>query len=772
SSCHDPRYEALAGRCWVEDPAGRATMRAAAREIERVAWENARREALRRCLDGAAPLEELRRQVLQSLLVLQGGDAVLDEAAARLFVELRKRDRQTVSRNCGVLVKCLEQLARSETVQPLKAVVDDYGLPLVGFVLDLTFSFGFAHALSLLVKRAVEGADMKLMLMSWSVSRMLREPAPHQQPERATGSDPEPPAGPGAPLHAAVPSEMQRPSAAPAAPPLQPRAGTGGQPSVGPPPPPPPAGNGSADAPRDAPVAEASRKRRAADEAAPATGSDTAPAQRPSKRRRMGQASVLCMRELFRAVIRDGDISDAERIGLQNAAVLLSQVHGETWVHFPDAQGELVEIAGSRRQLQKLKEFLQKVAKELQVVETTLEAEAHESGDCMQLVAVPWAGDITARELQDCCEPEVPLEYSGQNGWLYNILSLLPSKYMIKARAHELVNHYYVQTVSLKAEGAQPRRSLIQKLSESSPFVAQAASAAHGVCANLLRPILSRVCIFFLKVWSALGVFCLMPARHGMAYVGKLFVLAASSFLCAVGLVSKRLSSGQDHVWPAIQFFCVAFLHEHVMRLLNFIVLMARFRVLLCLAHCYPAYFGKVLVPFVFVAEKLLKWKEDHWLFGCACARNMSILSYVPVFATDLLVSSLLTAVHLLGFVPLLSLACEPLKSAVDGYARPLVMFVLDLTLSFGIAEGLALLVKSAARGANPRLMLMSWKLSRRLRDGAPRHPDPARGEAAARSPGAAPALPRAAPAGPGPGASPGEPVPEWREDGAFSLFD
>ncbi|CAE6922018.1 Slc24a1 [Symbiodinium natans] len=79
--------------------------------------------------------------------------------------------------------------------------------------------------------------------------------------------------------------------------------------------------------------------------------------------KQLGQASVLCMRELFRTVVNDGDISEDKRILLQNAGVLLSQVDGKTWVSFPDNQGQLKEL--TPQQLSKLRPFFNDVAEEL-----------------------------------------------------------------------------------------------------------------------------------------------------------------------------------------------------------------------------------------------------------------------------------------------------------------------------------------------------------------------------------------------------------------------
>merc|ERR1719223_2171223 len=72
----------------------------------------------------------------------------------------------------------------------------------------------------------------------------------------------------------------------------------------------------------------------AASSAASAASSEARPSiggERPSKRRRLGDASVLCMRELFRAVVKDGDVTEEERLVLQNTAVLLAQVDGKQW---------------------------------------------------------------------------------------------------------------------------------------------------------------------------------------------------------------------------------------------------------------------------------------------------------------------------------------------------------------------------------------------------------------------------------------------------------
>ncbi|CAE7321679.1 unnamed protein product, partial [Symbiodinium necroappetens] len=118
---------------------------------------------------------------------------------------------------------------------------------------------------------------------------------------------------------------------------------------------------------------------------------ETSDGDRPSKRRRLSQASILCMRELFRTVVNDGDMSEDKRILLQNAGVLLSQVDGKTWVSFPDNQGELKEL--SSQQLSKLRPFLGDVAEELKKQEAQLlcdESAGSDQFDCLELTKVPW----------------------------------------------------------------------------------------------------------------------------------------------------------------------------------------------------------------------------------------------------------------------------------------------------------------------------------------------------------------------------------------------
>eukprot|EP00434_Breviolum_minutum_P022293 symbB.v1.2.019672.t1/scaffold1618.1/size109259/6 len=216
--------------------------------------------------------------------------------------------------------------------------------------------------------------------------------------------------------------------------------------------------------------------------------------ERPSKRRRLGQASILCMRELFRTVVNDGDISEDKRILLQNAGVLLSQVDGKTWVSFPDNQGELREL--TTQQLRHLRPFFDQVAEELKMHEVQLfsdsAAGSSDQLDCLELSHVPWAlsswsaslpprsrlmgfvtqaDGITARELLACCSPDEALHFTTRWNWLEVLIRILPSKYMLKSRVKELVNYYYIQ--GLTPEALTPKqdtsREVVEKPAPSIP---------------------------------------------------------------------------------------------------------------------------------------------------------------------------------------------------------------------------------------------------------------------------------------------------------------
>ncbi|CAE7354268.1 unnamed protein product [Symbiodinium sp. CCMP2456] len=312
------------------------------------------------------------------------------------------------------------------------------------------------------------------------------------------------------------------------------------------------------------------------------------------------------MRELFRTVVNDGDISEDKRILLQNAGVLLSQVDGKTWVSFPDNQGELKEL--SSQQLSKLRPFLGDVAEELKKQEAQLlcdESAGSDQFDCLELTKVPWADGITARELIACCSPDEELQFSTRRRWLEVVIRVLPSKYMIKSRVRELLNYYYLQGLTPQATspakgGRAPGR--FSRCLEALPGAESAAAAAAAGGAALRR------------AWrcsrAAAGV---VSAFVAAAVVGIAAALAAGA-----SRMMNLLPFGNDPIWPLVRLFVAVLLQGQVKNFLGMIVLIARLRVVLCLARCNDV-FGYLFYPFVFLAQKVLGWNEGSWLLGSVC---------------------------------------------------------------------------------------------------------------------------------------------------------
>jgi len=151
---------------------------------------------------------------------------------------------------------------------------------------------------------------------------------------------------------------------------------------------------------------------------------------------------VLCMRELFKSVIQDGNVTDEERAILQNTATLLQQVHDKipnTKVDFtPKDQFEDLR----RKQIEHLRPFMGKVAGELrQHEEARAQTDGQEVEAILDLCRVPWGDGITADELLSCCLPTAEF-----TGWLKPVWdALLPSRYMFKSRVLELFEYYKVE---------------------------------------------------------------------------------------------------------------------------------------------------------------------------------------------------------------------------------------------------------------------------------------------------------------------------------------
>ncbi|CAE8640110.1 unnamed protein product [Polarella glacialis] len=489
--------------------------------------------------------------------------------------------------------------------------------------------------------------------------------------------------------------------------------------------------------------------------------------ERASKRRRLGQASVLCMRELFRAVVNDGDISEDNRIVLQNVGVLLSQVDGKTWVNFSDTQG-LQELAP--QQLRHLRPFLDKVAQELKARETEVLSDSHsgEQLDCLELIDVPWADGITARELLACCSPDEEVNLSSRYvWWLEKVIRVLPSKYMLKSRVRQLVNYYHIQTfipTEIKAEA------------RAAP-VARAEAACFGWWWVKVLLICSRCCL-------GVGRSCLRRSRGAAAAmsssVAAVVVSAAAAVVALLSRLSAVLPLRNEPVWPVLRLFLAVLLQGQVKKLLELIVLIARLRVILCLASCNDV-FGYVFAPFVFIAQKVLGWNEGSWLLGCTCdsSRQLSLLSWAPVRASEGLIW-VLTLVRFLPSIPGLQVMATIIEPSVHmlQLLQPMVSFLLDLLFSIGFAEGLAMVVQSVDSHAQHKLVWLSMNVARTLRE---RSLVPSLGsvemgssnsgfqEAAA---GTASGLGSEDVAMHASAESAPIAVPEWSEDGAWTLFD
>lgn len=471
--------------------------------------------------------------------------------------------------------------------------------------------------------------------------------------------------------------------------------------------------------------------------------------ERPSKRRRLGQASILCMRELFRTVVNDGDISEDKRILLQNAGVLLSQVDGKTWVSFPDTQGELQEL--TPQQLRVLRPFFDQVAEELKMREVQLLSDSTTSAgsgdhlDCLKLTHVPWADGITARELIACCSPDEALQFNTRWNWLEVLIRILPSKYMLKSRMKELVNYYYIQSLTPEAVTAATPKNNIQK-EDKSPKKRKIPTRAVALVVQR-----ARLCLQISR----------SAARFMSGLVTKLVLLAAQTLAAVFGRMMQHLPFRDDPAWPLARLFFAVLLQGQIKKFLELIVLIARLRVILCLARSSEI-FGFLFFPFVVIAQKVLGWNEGSWLLGCPCdiSSRPSLLSYFPVRAAEGLLACLKAIRHLQTFpgLAMLGVVVDPFIDAVI-WIQPAVVFLSDLMFSVGFAEGLAMIVRSVDKSAHHKLVWMSMNVGRMLREGPAVNPMELGEQRAEQSVSAQVAD------------SP-QPLPEWREDGTWNLFD
>merc|ERR1712008_23336 len=136
--------------------------------------------------------------------------------------------------------------------------------------------------------------------------------------------------------------------------------------------------------------------------------------------------------------------------------------------------------------------------------------------------------------------------------------------------------------------------------------------------------------------------------RAGVAAI--IAPVAALVFTCAACIVSglswllSWMPTLQEPIWPALRLFCAVAVVEQSKKLFGMLILIARFRVIYCLAIRLE---WMVLEPFVIVAEKLLGWKQHSFIMGCSCADGrVSWLSWLPVRASEGLVSVLLELVE------------------------------------------------------------------------------------------------------------------------------
>lgn len=452
-----------------------------------------------------------------------------------------------------------------------------------------------------------------------------------------------------------------------------------------------------------------------------------------SKRRRLSDASVLCVRELFRATVRDGTISTEERIILQNAAVLLSQVKGDQWVTFPDNDGVLRDLNLTRHQTMQLKSFLERVAHEIQKTHADLPREGSDVSEQMQLSTVPWAEGCSALELLHCLTPEVELMDKGKFGWIEKATAVLPSQFMLRIRAKELINHY--QMKHLKSEPPPPTHV-------SEPSSTETSGPWHKLA------VMKKVGVAGVKGTVYPVQFCI----HGIAHL----VIAVARILLYLYFVVSDIITGYFPFWPFISFSLLAISHGRAIRFFDFIVLMARWRVCLCLASG-SEFFGYMFSPFVYVANNFLKWKEGITpkLVGCACETDgvPSILALIPYESAN----AVLWLLKFVTFLPLPSSIEQHIEPFFD-VLRPVLIMVFDLLFSIGVAEGLATILKFVDGWAQPKLVLMSMDVGRRIRhdllESKPHGSEASAASDSARASGGS------------------APVPEWREDGAWSVFD
>eukprot|EP00438_Fugacium_kawagutii_P033425 Skav234311 [mRNA] locus=scaffold1944:145193:145678:- [translate_table: standard] len=157
-------------------------------------------------------------------------------------------------------------------------------------------------------------------------------------------------------------------------------------------------------------------------------------------------------------------------------------------------------------------------------------------------------------------------------------------------------------------------------------------------------------------------------------------------------------------------------------------------------------------------AKKVLGWNEGSSLLGCSCdaSGRTSLLSFIPVRAAEGLMACF-KAVRYLQTIPGLSFLGVVVDPYVDAmiWIQPAVVFVADLIFSIGFAEGLAMVVGSIDKRAHHKLVWMSMNVGRMLREGPAVEMETTTPQVSHQEP-----------------LEPPEPLPEWREDGTWNLFD
>jgi hypothetical protein len=475
-----------------------------------------------------------------------------------------------------------------------------------------------------------------------------------------------------------------------------------------------------------------------------------APADQPAKKRRIAleQASVICMRELIKASTRDGDLTEEKKLAFQNVGVLLAQVNqrlekSNMQVDFGDTHGELKELTPRLRN--HLRPFLHKVAENVKGEEA--EQFEEQDMDCLPIVTDGWDFGASANELISCCEPDVEVSMNGALGKACTIATNgLPTQYMLRSRVRELINHYFVYNQAVPS--AKKRKSVAEKIQESGY---PGSSVVAWCCAAVWK--------MFVMLLLALPI----VLKQFNEYIQSLMALLSIPFKLVVKYTFLLAWKAVDGILPdnspllsALRLFISAFVSDKLSDVLGMVVMVLRLRVLLCLAHANPTVMGVILHPLVYLAELMADWDPEGRIFGCKCGlddpRDSSVLAFIPVRLTTVVFDALELfddneyAVSVVSFIIVF---------------KPVSIFIVNLLFSLGIANALQSVKVNAEEVAKPKMFWMSLALAKKLRE----HHD---WNAAPTSPGPPDSLLNT-PEKSSPVAPP--PVPEWKEDGTWSLF-